>query len=547
MAEKEHEVKDLTCSVCLEDFKQPKVLPCCHTFCKGCLERILEKSGQKGSLICPQCRAEHSVPVGGTGAFSTDFTVLQAFRKHSLTAKRMSCGMCSSQDAPPASFCEECEEYLCEYCNGAHRRMKLFTDHNVVALSEFKLESFNPKPKVYYCQQHPQNVVQLFCETCNQLLCGNCVVHSQSSSLHMFGSSSRQSMHTLTGSRHSMHTLTALSDGSKPMEKKLKELIVSADRNRKQCLSNLNSLDKIEEQREHYTQQLKAQVNTAVDLYIKCLEASRVRTLKEIDAKSSQESEDNQAQKQHLTSTVTCLNSDLKFALKALRCHDNTERIAMIGHAMSQLKQPTKPRIVQTKIPLPLVVEDLEKKLQTLLREFKSSDISILGANGDARVQLGKKSQLKVTIRVKPVGEPQFQIKYGASYQCSFTPQTTLESDNTWLLEFTPCCGGRHAVGVCVYGVWISCDAYASTDVLTFYVEGTLKEGDIVRRMPSQLDAPVKAEETTGKVTSATRNLLSKCPSNTYTVRVKWTEGEEESEESFQWGEPLCYPLELVL
>jgi len=228
MAEKEHEVKDLTCSVCLEDFKQPKVLPCCHTFCRGCLEHILEKSGQKGSLICPQCRAEHSVPVGGPDAFLTDFTVLQAFRKHSLTTKRKSCGMCSSQDTPPASFCEECEEYLCEYCNGAHRRMKLFTDHHVVALSEFELESFNPKPKVYYCQQHPQNVVQLFCETCNQLLCGNCVVHSQSSSLHMLVSrhstytltGSRHSTYTLTGSRHSTHTLIALSDGSKPMENK---------------------------------------------------------------------------------------------------------------------------------------------------------------------------------------------------------------------------------------------------------------------------------------------------------------------------------------
>jgi len=102
-------------------------------------------------------------------------------------------------------------------------------------------------------------------------------------------------------------------------------------------------------------------------------------------------------------------------------------------------------------------------------------------------------------------------------------------------------------VSACVYGVWIGCDAYASTDILTFCVEGTLKEGDIVRRMPSQLGAPVKAKETTGKVTSATRNLLSKCPSNTYTVRVKWTEGEEESEETFQWGEPLSYPLELVL
>ena len=53
MAEKE----DLMCSVCLEEFEEPKVLPCCHTFCKGCLERVLEKSGQKTNLVCPQCRA----------------------------------------------------------------------------------------------------------------------------------------------------------------------------------------------------------------------------------------------------------------------------------------------------------------------------------------------------------------------------------------------------------------------------------------------------------------------------------------------------------
>ena len=30
----------LRCSVCLDDFKDPKVLPCCHTFCKKCLDKI---------------------------------------------------------------------------------------------------------------------------------------------------------------------------------------------------------------------------------------------------------------------------------------------------------------------------------------------------------------------------------------------------------------------------------------------------------------------------------------------------------------------------
>ena len=58
MARKE---ADLKCTVCLELFTEPKVLPCCHTFCKKCLEGILEKTEEKAKLVCPQCRAEHEV------------------------------------------------------------------------------------------------------------------------------------------------------------------------------------------------------------------------------------------------------------------------------------------------------------------------------------------------------------------------------------------------------------------------------------------------------------------------------------------------------
>ena len=305
---------------------------------------------------------------------------------------------------------------------------------------------------------------------------------------------------------------------------------------------NLRSLEKIDKCRELYSQQLKAQVNTAVDLYIESLQASRVRTLKEIDAESSEESKHNQTQKQHLRSTVTRINSGLKFGLKALQCHDDTQRIAAIGQAMSQLKPPIKPPSVQTKInpaPRALVVEDIEKTPQILLREFKSSDISISGG-AHAHTELGKKSHLKITIRMKPVGIPQFRFKYGPSYQCSLTPQTTLKSDDTWLLQFTPCCGGKHAVSACIYGVWISVSP--SADFPTFYVTGALKEGDIVRRVPPLCGTPTKAKETIGKVTSVKPNYV--CRRAGYTLQVKWITGDQEF---IQWGDPYGYPLELVL
>ena len=99
-------------------------------------------------------------------------------------------------------------------------------------------------------------------------------------------------------------------------------------------------------------------------------------------------------------------------------------------------------------------------------------------------------------------------------------------------------------MSACIYGVWTSCDTYPSADVPTFYVTGALKEGDTVCRVPSQFGAPAKAKETTGKVTSVKQNLVSKAGSNSYTVQVKWITGDQES---FQWGDPYGYPLELVL
>ena len=48
--------KELECAVCLEQFKDPKVLPCLHSFCKICLEGLVDRKRNAWKLICPSCR-----------------------------------------------------------------------------------------------------------------------------------------------------------------------------------------------------------------------------------------------------------------------------------------------------------------------------------------------------------------------------------------------------------------------------------------------------------------------------------------------------------
>ena len=48
----------VTCSICLEDFTDPRALPCVHSYCKACLERLITPQGK---ITCPQCRNEFEV------------------------------------------------------------------------------------------------------------------------------------------------------------------------------------------------------------------------------------------------------------------------------------------------------------------------------------------------------------------------------------------------------------------------------------------------------------------------------------------------------
>ncbi|KAK3580011.1 hypothetical protein CHS0354_001672 [Potamilus streckersoni] len=66
---------NISCSICLEQFKDPKFLSCFHTFCYICLEDIVQRNEIKGSFECPLCRACISIPANGVAGFQSNFYV----------------------------------------------------------------------------------------------------------------------------------------------------------------------------------------------------------------------------------------------------------------------------------------------------------------------------------------------------------------------------------------------------------------------------------------------------------------------------------------
>ena len=97
--------EQLTCSICLDDYTDPKTLLCLHSFCHRCLEGLpLDLQGQKLFLLCPTCRTPTELPEEDVAGFQLPSI------KPEVTMN------CSSHDQPLTIFCKTCHDLICSNC-----------------------------------------------------------------------------------------------------------------------------------------------------------------------------------------------------------------------------------------------------------------------------------------------------------------------------------------------------------------------------------------------------------------------------------------------
>ncbi|XP_037122898.1 tripartite motif-containing protein 3-like [Syngnathus acus] len=128
----------LVCSICLDRYHNPKVLPCLHTFCERCLQNYIPP--QSLTLSCPVCRQTSILPEKGVAALQNNFFItnlMEVLQRDPECSRPEACNVLDSAGAattcPPLScpnhegkvmefYCESCETAMCLECTeGEHR------------------------------------------------------------------------------------------------------------------------------------------------------------------------------------------------------------------------------------------------------------------------------------------------------------------------------------------------------------------------------------------------------------------------------------------
>uniref|UniRef100_A0A8D0A8M8 RING-type E3 ubiquitin transferase n=1 Tax=Sander lucioperca TaxID=283035 RepID=A0A8D0A8M8_SANLU len=128
----------LVCSICLDHYQNPKVLPCLHTFCESCLQNYIPPESL--TLSCPVCRQTSILPEKGVCALQNNFFItnlMEVLQRDPECSRPESCSVLESVSAAAAGkplccpnhegkvmefYCESCETAMCLDCTeGEHQ------------------------------------------------------------------------------------------------------------------------------------------------------------------------------------------------------------------------------------------------------------------------------------------------------------------------------------------------------------------------------------------------------------------------------------------
>ncbi|XP_028411431.1 tripartite motif-containing protein 45-like isoform X2 [Dendronephthya gigantea] len=408
----------------------PRTLPCFHSFCKVCLERIVENTREKAKSAkiedfnCPSCRAVFNLkPNQEVAELSCSHVVRNMLEAVKLQrqAKHANCSKCNKQEA--SSRCLTCELFLCDECLAEHNSIaKNWPGFRKISCSVLTIEEL-AKPEnqskikgngASYCEKHQGKKLKFYCETCKEIICRYCMdfIHTRQD--------------------HKCEPIEHV------VEKRKESLMRSINAFEKKLVSGneaLLAICDVEAKFQSNAEEVKKFVNeekeSVKDMLLQCLAENARKKHDEINELYEKNQNAIVQQKNEIESFVSDLNTSYYVAKKVAKAGTAVELIESAGMAEEKLRSIE--RKEKTKLTKAINYGDIVMEYEKI-REDDVKKLQKLLKLGNVKV-ISPEKQEKYR-KIKAVGEPIVHRESGqAQGSWMRDPLGLLGPEKIWYME----------------------------------------------------------------------------------------------------------------
>ena len=261
--------EEVSCSVCISKYTDPKQLPCLHSFCLHCLNGIQRTSGRRDKIACPECRQEFNVPDNGNlAALPTNFRInslLDVLAIKECNTTGVKCGNCDNR-SKESHYCFQCCAFWCGECITFHNGMKANKDHYALALEDFQdhdYENILKRPTFCAIPGHEKKEIEFFCNICEVAICNACAL-----------------------TNHDGHGKILLEQAANERKLRVKSASESQRKRAQTKRSKITKLDKCHNELQEQAARVKRNVQEYADSIHAAIEAKKLEIFDDVERKT---------------------------------------------------------------------------------------------------------------------------------------------------------------------------------------------------------------------------------------------------------------------
>ena len=299
---------EVSCSVCMCPFTEPKQLPCLHSFCLKCLNGIHRTSPSQDVISCPECRKEIRIPGSGNPSeFTTNFRInslldVLAIKECNTTGAK--CGNCDKSSAN-CFYCFQCCFFWCEECITGHNIIRANKEHRVLAIKDFEdqdIEDVLKRPAFCQIKRHENKALEFFCKSCKVAICNACAL-----------------------TEHEGHGKMLLEDGANEHRLRMESLIESLNKKAEEKRNEISELDQNSIDVQVQVADVKSKVQTTADQMMAIIEARKQEIFDAIDNQAKESLECFALRKSEAENQLHIIVSAIEETQKLLRRSSSAE------------------------------------------------------------------------------------------------------------------------------------------------------------------------------------------------------------------------------